>query len=305
MNKYQIICEAGGERIDKFVKIDGISRTRLQALANDHLITVNQKPVKPNYILAAGDVIEVSVPPAKALDILPEAIPLEIVYEDASLLVVNKPQGMVVHPAAGNYSGTLVNALLHHCGDELSGIGGVARPGIVHRIDKDTSGLLVVAKTDAAHQSLAEQIQKKTVTREYECVVSGVVALDRGTVDAPIGRHPTDRKKMAVVSTNSKRAVTHFTVLERFVSYTYLQCRLETGRTHQIRVHMKYMGHPVVGDPLYSAGKNRFGLKGQALHAKKLGFVHPETGNYMEFESPLPGYFAGLLLKLRMEDQKG
>lgn len=289
-----------GTRIDKFISIEGITRSRVQKLVEDGCVQVNGASVKTNYKVKAGDCVTVEVPEPEILDVKPENIPLDIVYEDESLLVVNKPQGMVVHPAAGNYEGTLVNALMYHCADSLSGINGVLRPGIVHRIDKDTSGLLLVAKTNEAHLSLAGQIKDKTVKREYICVVSGTVQTKKGVIDAPIGRHPTARLKMAVTNSNSKHAVTHFEVLEYFQNTTLVSCRLETGRTHQIRVHMQYIGHPVVGDPVY-ASKNPYNLKGQALHAKTIGFIHPVSGEYMEFTAEPPGSFRQLLEKLREE----
>lgn len=298
MEKIEIICDTSGIRIDKYIKIDGITRSQIQKLIDDGNVLVNGNNVKTNYKLKTNDVITVTIPEPEYADITPEDIPLDIVYEDSSLLVVNKPQGMVVHPACGNYNGTLVNALMYHCKDDLSGINGVMRPGIVHRIDKDTSGLLLVAKTNEAHLSLAQQIKDKTVKREYECIVNGNVTAKKGIIDAPIGRHPTSRLKMAVTPNNSKHAVTHFEVIEYLNNATYMRCRLETGRTHQIRVHMQYIGHPVLGDPVY-ASKNPYNLKGQALHAKTIGFVHPVTNEYMEFTQPAPDYFYELLQKLR------
>lgn len=298
MEKIEIICDTSGIRIDKYIEIDGITRSQIQKLIDDGNVLVNGNTVKTNYKLKTNDVITVTIPEPEYADITPEDIPLDIVYEDSSLLVVNKPQGMVVHPACGNYNGTLVNALMYHCKDDLSGINGVMRPGIVHRIDKDTSGLLLVAKTNEAHLSLAQQIKDKTVKREYECIVNGNVTAKKGIIDAPIGRHPTSRLKMAVTPNNSKHAVTHFEVIEYLNNATYMRCRLETGRTHQIRVHMQYIGHPVLGDPVY-ASKNPYNLKGQALHAKTIGFVHPVTNEYMEFTQPAPDYFYELLQKLR------
>ena len=301
MDNFTIICDTDGIRLDKYVKAESVSRSQIQSLINEGKITVNGKAQKCGYLVCKGDVIDVAIPEPEPLNIVAEDIPLDIVYEDDELLVINKKQGMVVHPAAGNYTGTLVNALLYHCKGNLSGINGVIRPGIVHRIDKDTSGLLVVAKTNNAHISLSEQIKNKTVTREYVCVASGIITADKGVIDAPIGRHPTERKMMTVTSRNSKHAVTHFEVLERFYNTTYLRCRLETGRTHQIRVHLKYINHPVLGDPLYGARKNMYSLKGQALHARTLGFIHPKTGEYMEFNADLPDYFKTLLERLRSE----
>lgn len=301
MDEIRIVCDAEGIRLDRYLKLDDISRSQIQKLINNEKVKVNNEYVKTGYIVQIGDIIEVEIPEPENLDVVAENIPLDIVYEDDDLIVVNKPQGMVVHPAAGNYTGTLVNALLHHCDGKLSGINGVIRPGIVHRIDKDTSGLLVVAKTNKAHLSLAEQIKEKSVTREYVCVVSGLVSQNKGIIDAPIGRHQTERKMMTVTSSNSRNAVTHFEVNERFYNTTYLTCRLETGRTHQIRVHMKYIGHPVLGDPLYGAKRNHYSLKGQALHARTLGFIHPTSGQYMEFSAEIPEYFKILLERLRDE----
>ena len=302
METIEFICSAGdsGVRIDKFVTVDGMTRSGIQKLIDEGNVLVNGNAVKTNYKLKNGDKVTVEVPEPEVLDVKAENIPLDIVYEDESLVVVNKPQGMVVHPAAGNYEGTLVNALMYHCADSLSGINGVLRPGIVHRIDKDTSGLLLVAKTNEAHLSLAEQIKNKTVKREYVCIVNGTLHTKKGMIDAPIGRRPTARLKMAVTSSNSKHAVTHFEVIEYFQNTTYVTCRLETGRTHQIRVHMQYIGHPVVGDPVYGT-KNPYNLAGQALHAKTIGFVHPVTGEYMEFTKEPPEYFEKLLEKLRNE----
>lgn len=299
MDKITLVCENGGERLDKFVKIDSLTRSAVQKLIEDGRVTVNGETERVSYKVCTGDVVEVSDFEPKELDVKPENIPLDIVYEDDELLVVNKGKNMVVHPAAGNYSGTLVNALLYHCKGNLSGINGVIRPGIVHRIDKDTSGLLLVAKTNRAHISLAEQIKEKSVKRRYICIANGVIETNRGVIDAPIGRHMSERKKMAVTSKNSKNAVTHFEVLERFCDYTYLTCRLETGRTHQIRVHLKYIGHPVLGDAVYGPKKNEFNLTSQVLHAKTIGFVHPVTGEYMEFDSEIPDYFNDILNVLR------
>lgn len=285
---------SGGVRLDKLVAENtGISRTAAARLIGEECVLVNGAPSDKKFIPAEGALIEVSIPEPRECDILPENIPLDIVYEDEDLLVVNKPKGMVVHPAAGHYSGTLVNALLYHCGDRLSGINGEIRPGIVHRIDKDTSGLLMVAKNDFAHIALSEQIKDHSFTREYSTVVCGAVKED-GTVNAPIGRHKTDRKKMCVTTENSREAVTHYFVLRNYAGYTHLRVRLETGRTHQIRVHMTYIGHPVAGDEVYGNGKPKW-LCGQCLHAKKLGFVHPRTGEYMEFDSELPDYFVKFL----------
>lgn len=302
-NKVLQTEEFVGERIDKFLscRLEEVSRSYIQKLIKEGHVSVNGKPVKANYKLGAGDEICVEIPEAKEPDILPENIPLDILYEDQDILVVNKPKGMVVHPAAGHYSGTLVNALMYHCKDSLSGINGVMRPGIVHRIDMDTTGSLLVCKNDEAHRILAEQLKEHTIRREYHAIVYGNIKEDTGTVDAPIGRHPTDRKKMSINHKNGKRAVTHYEVLERFGNFTYICCRLETGRTHQIRVHMASLHHPLLGDEVYGPSSRPpfSGLKGQVLHAKILGIHHPSTGEYMEFDAPLPEYFVDLLQKLR------
>lgn len=274
------------------------SRSAVQGWIEQGAVLVDGRSRPKNYRLRGGEAVRVEIPQAVPYAAQPEAIPLDIVYEDSDLLVVNKPKGMVVHPAAGNYTGTLVNALLAHCGDSLSGIGGVLRPGIVHRIDKDTSGLLIVAKNDFAHQGLAEQIKSHSFTREYEAVVVGHLRDAAGTVDAPIGRHPTDRKKMTVTAKNSKPAVTHYTVLAEYPGYSHLRLRLETGRTHQIRVHMAYLGHPVAGDTVYGGARQPAELHGQCLHAGHIGFVHPRDGRWLEFESPLPAYFTAFLQKI-------
>lgn len=302
-NKVLQAEEFVGERIDKFLscRLEEVSRSYIQKLIKEGHVSVNGKSVKANYKLGAGDEISVEIPEAKEPDILPEDILLDILYEDQDILVVNKPKGMVVHPAAGHYSGTLVNALMYHCKDSLSGINGVMRPGIVHRIDMDTTGSLLVCKNDEAHRILAEQLKEHTIRREYHAIVYGNIKEDTGTVDAPIGRHPTDRKKMSINHKNGKRAVTHYEVLERFGNFTYIRCRLETGRTHQIRVHMASLHHPLLGDEVYGpSSRPPFpGLKGQVLHAKILGIYHPATGEYMEFDAPLPQYFVDLLQKLR------
>ncbi len=285
-------------RIDKYLiqKLPSLSRSYLQRLIQGGQVHVGEMCVKANYKVKAGDVLQVCVPPPVQTDILPEPIPLDILYEDEDVLVVNKPKGMVVHPAAGHYSGTLVNALLYYCGNSLSGIGGVLRPGIVHRIDRDTTGSLLVCKNDFAHVGIARQLKEHTITRRYAAIVHGVIKEDTGTVDAPIGRHPNDRKKMAVNYRDGRDAVTHFQVLTRFRDYTYLACRLESGRTHQIRVHMASQGHPLLGDMVYGPGrKSGFALEGQTLHAHVLGFVHPRTGVYIETKAPLPEYFLHLL----------
>ncbi len=292
--------EDAGLRIDKWLSeqtdID-LTRSAVAKLIESGKVIVNGKAVSKSYKIQADDVVDVEIPDPVESSVLPEDIPLDIIYEDKHLLVVNKPQGMVVHPAAGNYTGTLVNALLFRYKDELSGINGVIRPGIVHRIDKNTSGLLIVAKTDKAHIGLAEQIKVHSFTREYEAICVGRFKGKSGTVDAPIGRDKRDRKKMCVTPLNSKNAVTHYEVLEEFSNYSYVRFRLETGRTHQIRVHCSYLGHSILGDDIY--GKPYQGCKGQCLHARKIGFVHPITGEYLEFTSELPEYFTKLLEKLR------
>ena len=295
--------EDEGMRLDKFlsVRVEELTRSAAERLAEQGQVSSGGKTLEKKYRLRAGDAIEVILPEPVGLDILPEAIPLDIRYEDADLLVVNKPKGLVVHPAAGHAGGTLVNALLAHCGDSLSGINGVIRPGIVHRIDKDTSGLLIVAKNDFAHQRLAEQIKEHSFTRMYEAVVHGNLKEDTGTIDAPIGRHPTDRKRMAVTEKNSRHAVTHFEVLARYKGFTHVRLKLETGRTHQIRVHMAYIGHPVAGDPVYGPKKPVPNLDGQCLHARVIGFVHPRTGEYLEITSELPSYFTAFLEKLKKQ----
>lgn len=292
--------EDAGARLDAFLagKMEK-TRSSVQKLVEEENVRLNGAPAAKNARLREGDRVEATEPPPEVLDVKPQNIPLDIVYEDQDLLVVNKPKGMVVHPAAGNPDGTLVNALLFHCGDSLSGINGVIRPGIVHRIDKDTSGLLIVAKNDRAHQSLAEQIAVHSFTRIYNAVVYGIVKEEEGTVSAPIGRHPTDRKRMAVLSSGGREAVTHYRVLERFPGFTLVECRLETGRTHQIRVHMAHIGHPVAGDPVYGPKKCITELQGQCLHARVIGFIHPATGEYLEFDSGLPPYFERFLEKLR------
>ena len=300
MNNIETVCESDGEtRIDVFAAgAAGVTRSRAAALVSEGLVSVNGKTVSKSCKVKKGDTVLITVSDPKEYDIVPENIPLDIVYEDEDLLVVNKPKGMVVHPAAGNYSGTLVNALMFHCGSSLSGINGVMRPGIVHRIDKNTSGLLMVAKNDLAHTGLAAQIKAHSFMREYEAVVYGNIKDDEGTVNAPIGRHPIKRKQMAVVN-GGREAVTHYRVIERFDGFTHIGVRLETGRTHQIRVHMAYIGHPVAGDEVYGPKKVITELGGQCLHAKKIGFIHPRTGEYMEFDSPLPDYFKKFLQRLK------
>ncbi|MCS7459286.1 RluA family pseudouridine synthase [Paenibacillus doosanensis] len=294
--------EDRGERIDKFITEsleEETSRTQVQQWIKEGHLKVNGGPVKANYKLAEGDRLALVIPEPEELNLTPENIPLDVVYEDSDVIVVNKPRGLVVHPAPGHYSGTLVNALLHHCRD-LSGINGVMRPGIVHRIDKDTSGLLMAAKNDLAHVSLAEQLKEHSVNRKYIAVVHGNVAHDHGTIDAPIGRDPHDRKLYTVTEKNSKHAVTHFVVLERFGDYTLVELKLETGRTHQIRVHMKFIGHPLAGDPAYGPSRSKgVAMEGQALHAAVLGFVHPRTGQELQFEAGLPEDMQHLLHALK------
>ena len=273
------------------------SRSYFQKLIKEKSVLVNQKAQKPSYLLAANDQIQVTIPEAEELAVLPENIPLDILYEDDDVLIVNKPKGMVVHPSAGHTSQTLVNAVLYHCKDSLSGINGTIRPGIVHRIDKDTTGALIVCKNDLAHAEIAKQIKVHSVTRRYRGIVCGMPKEETGTIHAPIGRHPVDRKKMAINERNGKDAITHYRVLQQFQKYTYMEFELETGRTHQIRVHMASIGHPLLGDPLYGSGKDPFHTNGQVLHAMVIGFLHPTTGEYMEFTAPLPEYFTELLEK--------
>ena len=288
-------------RIDRFLAemMREQSRSYIQKLIKEGLVTVNNHSIKSNYKVQSDDLIQITVPEPEEPDILPENIPLDILYEDQDILIINKPKGMVVHPSAGHYSHTVVNAVMYHCKDNLSGINGVMRPGIVHRIDMDTTGAIVICKNDTAHQNLAEQLKDHSITRRYRAIVYGNFKEDTGTITGDIGRHPTDRKKMAIVQKNGKPAVTHYQVLERFGSYTYIECRLETGRTHQIRVHMASKGHPLLGDSVYGPARCPFVLQGQCLHAMKLGFQHPATGKYVEFEAPLPEYFTHLLQNLR------
>lgn len=302
MKEYFTVENQEGERIDRYLseEMEDRSRSYIQKLIKDQYVIVNQKPVKANYRLSLGDMVEITLPEAKEPDIIPENIPLDILYEDQDIIIVNKPKQMVVHPAPGHYSGTLVNALMYHCGQELSGINGTMRPGIVHRIDMDTTGSLIVCKNDMAHQSLSEQLKVHSIKRVYVAIVHGNIKEDNGTVNAPIGRHPTERKKMSIHTKNGKNAITHYKVLERFGEYTYIQCELETGRTHQIRVHMASIGHPLVGDQVYGPRKCPFPkLQGQTLHAKTLGIIHPRTGEYLEINAPLPDYFIELLDRLR------
>ena len=299
---FEVLSEDADSRIDRYLaqQMPDQSRSFLQKLIREEQITVNGRPVKANYRLQPEDQVLVIVPDPQLPDILPENIPLDILYEDSDVLVINKPKGMVVHPAAGHYTNTVVNAVMYHCQGNLSGINGVMRPGIVHRIDRDTTGAIVICKNDQAHQSLAQQLQEHSITRSYRAIVWNNLKEDEGTVDRPIGRHPVDRKKMAVNEKNGKTAVTHYRVLERFGRFTYIECRLETGRTHQIRVHMASIGHPLLGDEVYGpSGKQPFRLQGQCLHAMTLGFLHPSTGEYVEFEAPLPEYFTQLLKNFR------
>ena len=289
-----------GLRIDKYLSTvnEQLSRSYIQKLLKSGLVLVDGKPVKASYQVEEGEVISLDIPEAVEPEIEPEDMDLDILYEDMDVILINKPKGMVVHPAAGHYSHTLVNGLMYHCKDQLSGINGVMRPGIVHRIDMDTTGVLIVCKNDFAHNSIAAQLKEHSITRKYRAIVYGVIKEDEGTVDAPIGRHPVDRKKMSINEKNGRRAVTHYRVLKRFSKYTYIECQLETGRTHQIRVHMASIHHPLVGDTVYGPEKSPFHLQGQTLHAGVLGFIHPRTGEYMEFTAPLPQYFTELLQKL-------
>lgn len=300
MSEKIITAETGGIRIDKFLadSVPDISRSSIVNLIDTGNILVNEKQINKKYKLSVGDIIKIEIPEPVPYEAKAENIALDIIYEDDDLLVVNKPKGMVVHPAPGNYEGTLVNALLFHCKDSLSGINGVMRPGIVHRIDKDTSGLLIVAKNDFSHTILAKQIKEHSFTREYEAVVFGNLKEENGTVDAPIGRNPVDRKKMCITTKNSKNAVTYYSVICRYKGYTHIKCILETGRTHQIRVHMASLGHPVAGDLVYGIKNEKVDFTGQCLHARKIGFIHPRTGEYMEFTSDLPDYFKKFLRKL-------
>ena len=292
--------ETGGERLDAFLarSVEGLTRSAAQRLLEEGAVISGGRPLKKSEKTAPGQVIEVVLPKPEPVDVLPQNIPLDVVYEDSDVIVVNKPVGMVVHPAPGHPDGTLVNALLYHCGDTLSGINGELRPGIVHRIDRDTSGLIIAAKNDKAHLALAEQLQDHSLARVYEAVAVGNFREDSGTVDAPIGRHPVDRKKMAVDRKNGREAVTHWEVLGRYAGHTHIGCRLETGRTHQIRVHMASIGHPLLGDTVYGAKKPVPGLAGQCLHARRLSFVHPRTGERMTVECPLPGWFTAVLDRL-------
>lgn len=303
MNEIVLKAEetSANARIDKYIaeNVENMTRSAVQKLIAEGCVTINGKIPDKNLKLKTGDEIKINLPEPEMCEALPENIPLDIVYEDEDLLVVNKPRGMVVHPATGNYTGTLVNALMYHCGDRLSGINGVIRPGIVHRIDKDTSGLLIVAKNDFAHNILAEQIKEHSFTRKYQAVVVGNLKDDTGTVNAPVGRHQTDRKKMAVTLKNSRNAVTHYKVIARYNGYTHVELTLETGRTHQIRVHMAYIGHPVAGDSVYGGKKYLAKLNGQCLHAYYISFTHPRTNEILSFSAPLPDYFTDFLESIR------
>ncbi len=302
IEKYVVEEEYAGLRIDSVLSEieEDLSRSYLQKLIKDGLVFVNDKPIKPNYKVAKGECITYTVPTPVDLNIEAEDIPLDIMYEDDDIIIVNKGKGMVVHPAAGHYSGTLVNGLLYHCKDRLSGINGVLRPGIVHRIDMNTTGVLVICKNDNAHQCIADQLKVHSITRKYNAICYQAFKEFEGTIDAPLGRHPIDRKKMSINHKNGKRAVTHYKVLENFgTKYAHIECSLETGRTHQIRVHMASIHHPLLGDDVYGYTKDNFKLEGQALHARVLGFIHPTTKEYVEFEAPLPEYFTTLMNKLR------
>ena len=292
--------EYNGQRIDKFLSeiLPEYSRSFIQKVVKDGGVLVDEKCVKSNYKLSAGQILKLNVPELVEPDIVPEDIPLDILYEDDDIIVVNKPKGMVVHPAACHYTGTLVNALMYHCRDNLSGINGVTRPGIVHRIDMNTTGVLVACKNDAAHIFLSEQLAVHSITRKYNAIVHNSFKENSGTVDAPIGRHHIDRKKMAIDYKNGRSAVTHYSVISNYGKYAHIECQLETGRTHQIRVHMSSIGHPLLGDDVYGSGKSPYRLEGQTLHARVLGFVHPSTRKYMEFEAPLPDYFKEIIVDL-------
>ena len=297
----EITPEMEGERIDKCISnyLESLSRSYIQKIIKDGKAYVNDAVVKANYKVKVDDKVQFEIPDCEEPDIPPQDIPLDILYEDKDILIVNKPIDMVVHPAPGHYEGTLVNAIMFHCKDELSGINGVLRPGIVHRIDKDTTGSIIICKNDEAHRKIAQQLKEHSITRKYRAIVYGRIMEEEGTVNAPIGRHPTDRKKMAINEKNGKPAVTHYKVLERFDKYTYIECQLETGRTHQIRVNMTSIGHSLIGDEVYGNAKCPFKLEGQTLHAMTIGFIHPTTGEYVEYEAPLPEYFEHLLQILR------
>lgn len=300
IREFLVLEDDEGDRLDVYLanELGDMSRSYIQKIIKDKKVSVNTKIEKSKYLVKEDDKIIVEIPAPKLLDVTPQDIPIDIVYEDSDVLIVNKPQDMVVHPAPGNYDNTLVNAILYHCKDNLSSINGVIRPGIVHRIDKDTSGLLMVAKNNNAHNSLAQQLKDHSITREYEFICHGVVKEDKITVDKPIGRNPKDRLKMAVVK-DGKRAVTHFEVIERYDNFTHMKATLETGRTHQIRVHALSINHPLLGDSVYGPKNSKFNLKGQTLHAKKLGFIHPTSNEYVEFDSKLPKYFDDIISKIK------
>lgn len=303
--EYVVDENESGQRIDKYISLKeaDISRSYIQKLIKEGNIKINNEECKSNYKVCLNDHIVIDIPEAKELEIEAENIPLDIIYEDDDIIVVNKPKGMVVHPAAGHYSGTLVNALMYHCKNDLSGINGVLRPGIVHRIDMNTTGVIVACKNDYAHDKIAQQLSVHSITRKYYAIAQNAFKEQEGTVDAPIGRNPVDRKKMAIDRKNGKRAVTHYKLLENFKNCAYIECQLETGRTHQIRVHMTSIGHPLLGDDVYSSGKSAYNLTGQTLHAGVLGFIHPRTGEYVEFSAPLPEYFQNVLNDLRMKNR--
>ena len=299
----QVNPEDTGTRLDGWLagQLPDVTRSAAARLCEEGRVTAAGKPLAKNYRLGGGEAVSVTLPDPEPVDVAPQDIPLDVVYEDSDVIVVNKPKGLVVHPAPGHPDGTLVNALLHHCGDSLSGIGGELRPGIVHRIDRDTSGLIIAAKNDAAHQKLSAQLQDHTLARIYRCIVIGNLREDSGTVDAPIGRHPVDRKRMAVEPRTGRPAVTHWSVLARYRGFTHVECRLETGRTHQIRVHLASVGHPLLGDTVYGSRKPWPGLAGQCLHARRLKFIHPSTGRPVELECPLPDWFQAVLRKLEAQ----
>ncbi len=299
-------AEDAGSRLDSFLarRMEDTSRSAVQQLIDEGRVTLRGKAVKSSYKAAEGDEFSIDLPErVEDAGLEAQDIPLDVVYEDADLIVVNKPKGLVVHPAPGHADGTLVNALMYHCGDSLSGVGGELRPGIVHRIDKETSGLLIAAKNDFAHRHLSEQLKDRSLSRTYETIVRGNIKVESGTIDAPIGRHPTDRKRMAVTAKNSRNAVTHYEVIARYEGYTHLRCKLETGRTHQIRVHLAHIGHPVLGDVVYGVKKPEMGLDSQCLHARRLKFIHPRTGEHVELECELPEYFTAVLEKLKAKSR--
>jgi len=300
-NVTTIICEKGGERLDVYLasNLSALTRSMVQKLLSDGKVVLGGRALQKNHRTAEGEVYEIDMPEPENTNTEPQDIKLSIVFEDADIIVVDKPKGMVVHPAPGHHDGTLVNALLHHCEDSLSGIGGTKRPGIVHRIDKDTSGLIIAAKNDKAHMSLTAQLETRSLTRQYEAIACAVIKNDTGSIDAPIGRHPKDRKKQAVTNKNSRNALTHYEVIERFSRHTYVRCMLETGRTHQIRVHMAHIGHPILGDMIYGRKKAELGQNSQCLHAKLLKLKHPTTGEQLELSSDLPSYFKDVLCRVK------